>query len=46
VFQEWSREEAIEELEQGGYNFHPIFSNIPHYIRNLDVESLREKVNE
>lgn len=46
VFQGWGKEEAIEELEQGGYNFHQIFSNIPQYIRNLDAENLKEKIKE
>ena len=44
VFQGWDKESAIEELEHGGYNFHSIYSNIPQYIRNLDVENLSEKV--
>jgi len=44
VFQGWDKESAIDELEHGGYNFHPFFSNIPQYIRNFDVESLEKKV--
>jgi len=44
VFQGWDKESAIAELEQGGYNFHPIFSNIPQYIRELDVERVRKNL--
>ena len=46
AFQGWSKEDAIEELTLGNYNFHPVFSNIPQYIRDLDVENLIKKMNE
>jgi protein tyrosine/serine phosphatase len=45
VFQGWSKEDAIKELEQGGYNFHSVFSNIPQYIRDLDVERMKREIN-
>ena len=44
VFQDWDKESAIAELQNGDYNFHPIFSNIPQYIRDLDVDNLKEKL--
>ncbi len=44
VFQEWSKEAAIEELENGGYGFHTIYANIPSFIRNADIEVLKKKV--
>ncbi len=44
VFQGWSKEAAIDELENGGYDFHTIYANIPSFIRNLDVESLNKAV--
>ena len=44
VFQGWDKESAIEELEQGGYHFHQVFSNIPQYIRDLDVDVLKKKL--
>ena len=46
LFQGWSKEDAIEELEQGAYNFHPIFSNIPQYIRDLNVEDMQLKIGD
>jgi protein tyrosine phosphatase (PTP) superfamily phosphohydrolase (DUF442 family) len=46
VFQDWDKETAIDELQHGDYNFHPIFSNIPQYIRDLDVNGVKEKVKE
>ena len=39
----WTKEEAIEELTEGGYGFHSVWKNIVPYVRDLDVERLREK---
>ena len=44
IFQGWDKESAIDELKNGDYNFHSIFSNIPQYIQDLDIESLSERV--
>lgn len=41
VEQGWSREEAIEEMVAGGYGFHPIWSNIIDYIKNVDVDIIK-----
>jgi len=43
VVQGWSKEDAIAEMTDGGYGFHSVFSNLPSWIRNCDVESLRRK---
>jgi protein tyrosine/serine phosphatase len=37
VVQNWSREQALEELRDGGYGFHRIFKNIPRYLENVDI---------
>ncbi len=42
VFQGWDKESAIDELENGGFNFHKIYANIPSFIRNVDVVALKE----
>jgi protein tyrosine/serine phosphatase len=42
--QGWSREAAIDEMENGGYNYHRIFFNIPHYLENVDVAELKRRV--
>ena len=44
VFQDWSKEDAINELIHGDYNFHSIYSNIPKFIQNLDTEKLKKEV--
>ena len=38
--QGWTKEEAIREMTEGGFNFHSIFDNLPEWIRELDVESI------
>jgi len=43
VLQGWSREDAIEEMRRGGYNFHEIWKGLPEYLRNLDVERIRRE---
>ena len=42
LFQGWDKESAIEELIHGEYNFHAIFSNIPQYINDVDVEKMAD----
>lgn len=44
VFQNWSKEAAIDELVNGGYGYHAIYRNIPELIRSADIEAIRRKV--
>lgn len=37
----WSKEEAIREMTEGGFGFHPIWENLIQYIRDLDFEKIR-----
>ena len=39
--QGWSKEEAIREMTKGGFGFHAVFENLPEWIQELDVDSLR-----
>lgn len=41
VWQGWPREKAIDELVNGGYGFHSIWTNILTYLREVDVERMR-----
>ncbi|UVE69023.1 dual specificity protein phosphatase family protein [Burkholderia pyrrocinia] len=45
VYQGWTREQALDELQHGGYGFHPIWQNITNYLKHVDVERLRQEVN-
>lgn len=44
IYQNWTKEQALLELQNGGYGFHPVFSNIKEYIKNVDVESIKSRV--
>ncbi len=46
LVQDWSKEDAIEEMILGDYGFHTYFTNIVSFIRNLDVEKARQKLKQ
>ncbi len=41
IYQGWSKAQAIDEMKNGGYNFHAIFFNIPSFINNADIPALK-----
>ena len=38
--QGWTKEDAIEEMTDGGFGFHEVFRNLPDWIRELDIEAI------
>ncbi len=44
VFQGWTKENAIDELMNGGYGYHPLYKNIPEFIRQADIETMKQQV--
>lgn len=44
VVQGWSKEDAIREMQDGGFGFHRIWGNLPDWIRDLDVDAIRDEV--
>lgn len=46
VFQGWTKEDALNELLNGGYGFHTNYKNIPEYIKTVSVEAIKKGVNE
>ena len=44
VFQEWSKEDATDELINGGYGHHRIFRNIPKFIEKTDIQRIKTAV--
>ena len=44
VFQNVSKEDAINEMTRGGYGFHRIYKNIIRRIKEANVEQIREEV--
>ncbi|MDR1579722.1 MAG: tyrosine-protein phosphatase [Synergistaceae bacterium] len=39
--QGWSKDEAIAEMTDGGYGFHAVWTDIPKFLRKLDVERVK-----
>ena len=37
----WSKKDAIREMTSGGFGFHEIFGNLPEWIQELDMDSLK-----
>jgi len=37
-----TKEEAVQEMTKGGFNFHTVFDNLPEWIEEIDVESLKK----
>ena len=44
VFQDWTKEEAVDELINGGYGYHSIYKNIIIFIQDVDIIMLKEAV--
>ncbi len=44
VVQGWSKDEAIREMTDGGFGYHSIWKGLIEYIRNLDVDALRQQI--
>jgi tyrosine-protein phosphatase SIW14 len=44
VEQEWTKGDAIQEMLNGGYGFHPLWFLIPKYVKHADVERIRKQV--
>lgn len=44
VIDGWTKQQAIDEMTKGGFNFHSIWVNLPKFIENMNVEAIKEKV--
>ncbi len=40
VLEGWSKDEAIEEMTKGGFEFHSIWNNLVDYIRESDIKEM------
>ncbi|MFH0952703.1 MAG: dual specificity protein phosphatase family protein [Verrucomicrobiota bacterium] len=39
----WTKEDAIREMTEGGFGYHPVWKNLVEYIKQLNVDSIRKK---
>lgn len=44
IYQNWSKDMAIDEMINGGYGFHFMWTNIIDYIKNVDIDKLRKQI--
>ena len=44
LYQGWSRGQALEELQQGGFGFHAVRINIPQYLQQVDLNDLKTRI--
>lgn len=40
----WTKQQAIDEMTKGGFNYHSVWTNLPKFIEKLDVEKVRAKI--
>ena len=43
AIQGWSKEDAVKEMKDGGYNFHGVWQNLLRYINKLDIDEIKRK---
>ncbi|MHC4694858.1 MAG: fused DSP-PTPase phosphatase/NAD kinase-like protein [Planctomycetota bacterium] len=43
--QDWSKDEAIEEMTKGGFGFYSGWKNLINYIRELDIEEIKNRAS-
>ena len=44
LYQGWPREKAIDELKNGGYGYHAVWKNIESYLRRVNVDQIRARI--
>jgi len=45
ICQGWTKVDAIDEMRNGGFNFHAIWKGLPKFVREMDVEKLRREAD-
>jgi protein tyrosine/serine phosphatase len=44
VFGGWTKEQAIEEMRQGGFHFSPVWQDLVKYIEKVDVDDIKRRM--
>ena len=44
LYQGWSKDAALDEMQNGNFGYHAVWGNIPRFIRRVDVGRLRRDV--
>ncbi len=43
IFDKWTKEEAIDEMVNGGFGYHSIFGNLVTFIKKIDIDNIIKK---
>lgn len=41
--QGWSKDDAVREMTEGAFGFNEIWTNLPDWVRNLDIDAIRSE---
>ncbi len=41
--QGWTKEEALQEMREGGFGFHEVWINLPKWFEKLDIEAVKKQ---
>ncbi len=44
VVQDWEQDWAIREMTRGGFGYHPLWTELPAFLRKLDVEKIKKEL--
>jgi protein tyrosine phosphatase (PTP) superfamily phosphohydrolase (DUF442 family) len=42
VAQGWTKEQAIDEMQHGGFGFHSVWTNLVRWVRDADIDALKK----
>ncbi len=45
IYMDWSREQALDELQNGGYGYHSMWKNIISYLQKVDIANIKQAVD-
>jgi len=45
IIEGWTKGDALEEMQRGGYGFHEIWKNLVRYMNKLDVDKIKKEIN-
>ena len=44
IYQGWQKEDALKEMTEGGYGYHSIWTNIPRYLEQANIQELQQQL--
>ena len=45
LYEGWTKDAALEEMQNGNFGYHAVWGNIPRYLRKIDSVALRQMVD-